>query len=47
MKTKKQKLVARNPLHNHPLLGKGGLHEKSKKAIRRTEKQQLKKEWCY
>ena len=43
----KHKPKERNPLHDHPLMAKGGVHEKSKKAKRRTEKQQLKKEWCY
>jgi len=36
----------RNPFHNHPLMFKGGVHEKSDKAKRRTEKQKMKKEWC-
>ena len=43
----KHKPKVRSPLHDHPLMTKGGVHEKSKKAKRRTEKQQLKKEWCY
>jgi len=43
----KHKPKIRNPLHDHPLMKKGGVHEKSKKTKRRTEKQQLKKEWCY
>ncbi|MES9993986.1 MAG: hypothetical protein ABW098_18705 [Candidatus Thiodiazotropha sp.] len=35
----------RNPLHNHPLLSKGGVHEKTNKAKRRKEKQNLRKGW--
>ena len=45
MKTKLKKVKVRNPLHDHPLLLKGGVHEKSKKTLRRNAKQQLKKEW--
>ena len=36
----------RNPFHNHPLMRKGGVHEKTYKAKRKDEKQKLKKEWC-
>ncbi|MCU7843233.1 MAG: hypothetical protein KZQ93_05270 [Candidatus Thiodiazotropha sp. (ex Monitilora ramsayi)] len=35
----------RNLLHNHPLLRKGGVHEKTQKAKRRKEKQALRKGW--
>jgi len=35
----------RNPLHDNPLMRKGGVHEKSKKTKRRIEKQKLKNEW--
>lgn len=42
---KKIKLRRRNPLHNHPLLFKGGMHKKSNKALRRIEKVKVKKEW--
>ena len=36
----------RNPFHDHPLLKKGGVHEKSDKTKRRIEKQKLKNgEW--
>jgi len=42
----KRKSNARNPLHDHPLMRKGGVHEKSDKAKRRNEKQKLKYEWC-
>jgi hypothetical protein len=45
MKTKLKKLKVRNPLHAHPLLQKGGVHEKPKKTQRRNAKQQLRKEW--
>jgi len=47
MKDDKQTIVVRNPFHNHPLLRKGGVHEKSNKTKRRIDKQRLKKEWCY
>ena len=36
----------RNLLHDHPMLRKGGVHEKSNKAKRRNEKQKLKQDWC-
>ena len=42
---KKPKNRPRNLLHNHPLLRKGGTHEKTEKAKRRKEKQQLRKAW--
>ena len=42
---KKSKNRPRNLLHNHPLLRKGGMHEKTKKAKRRKEKQELRKAW--
>lgn len=45
MKTKLKKLKVRNPLHGHPLLQKGGVHEKSKRTLRRNTRQQLRKEW--
>ena len=47
MKQVKHKNRQRNFLHNHPLLRKGGVHEKSTKAIRQQEKQKLKKLWRY
>ena len=43
--TKKEKLHKRNPLHNHPLLFKGGVHCKTNKSRRREERVMLKKEW--
>ena len=42
---KKTRLRLRNPLHNHPLLKKGGVHKKSTKAIRQADKVKIKKEW--
>jgi len=47
MKTGKQKRVVRNTLHDHPLMRKGGVHEKSTKALRQKEKQKLKNFWRY
>ena len=46
MKQKQRQLKKRNLLHDHPLLQKGGVHDKSLKAVRKTENQRLKKEWC-
>jgi hypothetical protein len=34
----------RNRVARHPLLGKGGAHEKTRKAERRRDKQQLARE---
>lgn len=46
MNTKAITTKLRNPFHNHPLMKKGGVHEKSDKAKRRIEKQKLKNgEW--
>lgn len=36
----------RNWLHNHPLLRKGGKHEKSRKAQRKRDKQHLRATLC-
>lgn len=47
MKIVKQKRVVRNPLHDHPLMKRGGVHEKTKKAQRQQDKVQLKKLWRY
>ncbi len=41
----KNKLNRRNPLHNHPLLSKGGAHRKIYKSMRLKENAKLKKEW--
>ncbi len=35
----------RNLLHDHPLLSKGEVHQKSNKSKRRLEKVKMKKEW--
>ena len=46
MYIKVKRLKERNPFHDHPLMKKGGVHEKPKKAKRAAEKQKLKKgEW--
>lgn len=44
---KKSKVVnkLRNQWHDHPLLRKGGVHAKTHKALRKKEKQNLRKEW--
>ena len=42
---KNKRMKARNLLHNHPLLRKGEVHGKSKKAERKRDKQALRKEW--
>ena len=47
MKNHTEKIKPRNPLHNHPLMKKGGVHDKTNKAKRKKLKQRLKKEWCY
>jgi hypothetical protein len=44
----KRILKARNPLHDHPLMRKGGVHARDNKANRKVEKQRLKQEWrCF
>ncbi len=40
----KKTVRRRNPLHNHPLLHKGGVHRQSNKSRRRLDKIRLKKE---
>ena len=47
MKKARRKPRPRNPLHRHPLMIKGGVHEKSNKAKRKSVTQKLKNEWCY
>jgi len=37
-----KRLKERNPLYDHPLMRKGGVHEKSDKTKRRIAKQKLK-----
>jgi len=44
-KHKQKPKPARNLLHDHPLLRKGGIHQKTNKAKRRNEKQKLKQDW--
>ena len=46
MKRNREKPRLRNLLHDHPLMRKGGVHEKSNKAKRKQERQKFKKEWC-
>lgn len=36
----------RNPLHDHPLMKKGGVHKKTNKAMRKHSKQSMTKEWA-
>ncbi len=38
MAEKHQGPKRRNPLHDHPLMKKGGKHEKTRKAQRRSQK---------
>lgn len=45
MSNRKIDLKPRNPFHDHPLMRKGGTHEKTNKAKRKGEKQALRKEW--
>lgn len=46
MKIQKQSGRLRNPLYDHPLMRKGGVHEKTNKTKRKGEKQKLRKAWC-
>ena len=46
MKCKNKRSRMRNPLYDHPLMCKGGVHEKSERVKRHIEKQKLKNgEW--
>lgn len=45
MKSKGKQVKFRNPYHDHPLMKKGGAHEKTEKAKRHAMKQNLKSEW--
>lgn len=46
MKNKLKHSKLRNPFHDHPLMKKGGVHEKSEKSKRHVMKQKLKQgEW--
>lgn len=47
MSRAKRQRTMRNPLHDHPLMKRGGLHEKSSKAQRQQDKQSLKRQWRY
>jgi len=42
MKTNHKRRKLRNPLANDPLLRKGGVHEKSRKAKRAADKRELR-----
>ncbi len=42
MKNSHKRRKLRNPLANDPLLRKGGVHEKSRKAQRATDKRDLR-----
>jgi len=42
---KKLNISRRNPMHNHPLLSKGGAHRKTNKSKRRLDKVKIKQEW--
>ena len=44
-KQTKQPQKQRNLLHDHPLLKKGGVHEKTEKADRQKNRISLRKEW--
>ncbi len=41
MKKREQKIKPRNPFYDHPLMKKGGVHEKTNKAKRKGEKQKI------
>ena len=43
----KRKQTTRNPLHDHPLMKRGGVHGKNNKAQRQQDRQALKKQWRY
>lgn len=43
--TRMQTARMRNPLHDHPLLKKGGKHQKSHKALRQQARQALRQGW--
>ena len=44
--SKRKQEKPRNPFHDHPLMSKGGIHEKNNKQKRKRDKQKWKKEWC-
>jgi len=45
LKKKNAQIKFRNPYHDHPLMKKGGMHEKTEKAKRHAMKQKIKSEW--
>lgn len=46
MKSKNKRSKVRNPLFEHPLMRKGGVHEKTEREKRHISKQKLKNgEW--
>ncbi len=45
MKNNDTKVRHRNRLHDHPLMRKGGVHQKSNKALRRAARQALQRKW--
>ena len=50
MAKQKNYLAPRNPYANHPLMRKGGVHEKSKSALRaetRRETKRLARDWSF
>lgn len=46
MSMKQRNKRARNPFHDHPLMRKGGVHDRTNKQKRKSDKQDWKKEWC-
>ncbi len=36
-------LITRNPYYNHPMMRKGGVHQKSKSALRATARREIRK----
>ena len=46
MAKRTRRAAPRNLLYRHPLLGKGAAHRKTRKSLRRKDKQALHKEWC-
>ena len=44
--SKQNQQKQRNPFHDHPMMKKGGIHEKTNKQKRKGDKQKWKKEWC-
>ena len=42
---RKLNIKQRNPFHDHPLLRKNAVHQKTNKAKRKNAKQKLRNEW--